>query len=398
MKNIIIITTLAVTFLLASFASADTVNMNVSVNGTANLNISVNADDTLARQMISQANSEINNTQTDVYGTITGSGPKDLILEEISRGYGNPVNVSEGLDNIKEICADSYLQQYLSQISSLPPLEFVNYLKGLGYDDEAHVNFIWTMCQQEYVNQHQGQWLADKEGVNPENLVDIFRNAVDWLNGRGEYVISQSREIATILSSYFASQKDLWVLSNKVKQQDIRIEALERTMEKMASEEYCQIKLDLMKEYNLTGVKCGTNSTMYWNAEKAGFYNYDTISYTTCTEDWTCTDWSECVNGIQGRYCADNNKCGTFDSKPVVVRECKVIEQQQQQSVKALPSEQVQSTKELESEKLQSSQAFPEVFFILVIILACVFLIKIASNLKKRSSDNKITYSVLEVN
>jgi hypothetical protein len=255
------------------------------------------------------------------------------------------------------------------------------------------------MCQQEYVNQHQGQWLADKEGVNPENLVDIFRNAVDWLNGRGEYVISQSREIAMILSSYFASQKDLWVLSNKVKQQDIRIEALERVMEKMASEEYCQVKLDLMKEYNLTGVKCGTNSTMYWNAEKAGFYNYDTISYTTCTESWTCTDWSECVNNIQGRYCADNNKCGTFDSKPVVVRECKIIEQQQQQSVKALPSEQVQSTKELESEKLQSSQVFPEILFISVIILACIFLIKIAFNLKRRSNDNKkITYSVLEVN
>ena len=395
MKNIII-TTLVVTFLLASFVSADTVNMNVSVNGTANLNISVNADDTLARQMISQTNSELNDTQTDVYGTITGSGPKDLILEEIIKGYGNPLNVSEGLDSIKEICADSSLQQYLSQISDLPPLEFVNYLKGLGYDDEAHINFIWTICQQEYVKQHQGQWLSDKEGVQPENLVDIFRSAIDWLSGRGDYVISQAREIAIILSSYFASQKDLWVLSNKVKQQDIRIEALEKAMDEIAPDMYCKAKLDLMKEYNLSGVKCGANSTMYVNAEKVGLDNYDIISYTTCTESWTCTDWSECINNIQGRHCVDNNNCGTFDSKPVVVRECKVIEQQQQQSVQTSPSEQTQDNG-LKSEKLETSQDFPETIFISIIALACIFLIT-TLYLRKRLDSQRITYSILEIN
>jgi len=396
MKNIIIITTLVVTFLLASFVSADTVNMNVSVNGTANLNITVNADDTLARQMINQTSSELNNTQTDVYGTMTGSGPKDLILEEIARGYGNPLNVTEGLDSIKEMCADSYLQQYLSQISSLPPLEFVSYVKGLGYDDEAHINFIWTICQQEYVKQHQGQWSADKSGVQPEGLVDIFRNAIDWLSGRGDYVISQAREIAVILSSYFASQKDLWVLSSKVKQQDIRIEALEKTMDEIAPDMYCKAKLDLMKEYNLSGVTCGANSTMYVNAEKAGFDNYDIISYTTCTESWTCTDWSECINNIQGRHCVDNNNCGTFDSKPVVVRECKVIEQQQQQSVQTPPSEQTQDNG-LKSEKLETSQDFPETIFISIIALACIFLIT-TLYLRKRLDSQRITYSILEVN
>jgi hypothetical protein len=155
-----------------------------------------------------------------------------------------------------------------------------------------------------------------------------------------------------------------------------------------------------MKEYNLSGVKCGVNSTMYMNAEKIGFDNYDIISYSTCTESWTCTDWSECINNIQGRHCVDNNNCGTFDSKPVVVRECKVIEQQQQQLVNALPSEQMQKDSGLESQKLvKSNQVFPEIFFMLAVILTCIFLIKIAFNLKKRSNNNKeTTYSVLDPN
>jgi hypothetical protein len=42
--------------LLSSLASADQVNMNISVNGTSNLNITIDADDTLARQMINQTN------------------------------------------------------------------------------------------------------------------------------------------------------------------------------------------------------------------------------------------------------------------------------------------------------------------------------------------------------
>ncbi|NIM47021.1 MAG: hypothetical protein GTN40_02570, partial [Candidatus Aenigmarchaeota archaeon] len=135
------------TILVVPFVAADVVNMNVSVNGTANLNITVDADDTLARAMI-------NETQTDTYGTMTGSSPKDLVLNEIANAGGNPIPETEGLETINQICNDPSLQRYFSELSNLPPLGFVDYLKALGYDDEAHINFIWTMCQQEYINQH----------------------------------------------------------------------------------------------------------------------------------------------------------------------------------------------------------------------------------------------------
>lgn len=42
----------------------------------------------------------------------------------------------------------------------------------------------------------------------------------------------------------------------------------------------------------------------------------------TCTEDWICTDWTECVNGKQTRTCADVNRCGTTEDKPELMQSC----------------------------------------------------------------------------
>jgi hypothetical protein len=326
MKKIIIL--LISIVLIASLARADTVNMNISVNGTANLNVTVNADDTLARQEISDTQVALNETQSDVYGTMTGSGPKDLILNEIDRGYGNPINGTGSLGSINEICSDAYLQQWLDKISLLPPKEFVDYVKTLGYDDESHINLIWTMCQQKYINQNQAQWSSDTVGMQGTDIFNYFKAVVNWLNTGEVSIYPNVEDVGTLLRNYFATNKDVHTLANKVKELEIRIEALERTMENTSSEEYCQSKIDLMKEYNLTGVRCGINSTIYWNAKKSNFNNYDTIAYTSCTEDWSCSDWSDCVSNLQTRKCVDKNGCGTFDNKPSESRGCMVVQNQ----------------------------------------------------------------------
>lgn len=41
-----------------------------------------------------------------------------------------------------------------------------------------------------------------------------------------------------------------------------------------------------------------------------------------CNERWICTEWSECINGIQTIECYDYNECGTFDFKPPLERNC----------------------------------------------------------------------------
>ncbi len=41
-----------------------------------------------------------------------------------------------------------------------------------------------------------------------------------------------------------------------------------------------------------------------------------------CLEKWICTDWSECIGGMQHRKCKELNYCYTNYSEPDTVREC----------------------------------------------------------------------------
>jgi len=41
-----------------------------------------------------------------------------------------------------------------------------------------------------------------------------------------------------------------------------------------------------------------------------------------CTEDWECTKWSPCNNGVQVRSCEDNNECDTKKKIPIIQQEC----------------------------------------------------------------------------
>ncbi len=41
-----------------------------------------------------------------------------------------------------------------------------------------------------------------------------------------------------------------------------------------------------------------------------------------CVEDWQCTEWSNCTDGIQTRVCEDLNDCETEENKPDESQEC----------------------------------------------------------------------------
>lgn len=82
---------------------------------------------------------------------------------------------------------------------------------------------------------------------------------------------------------------------------------------------------------NFTGL---TNRTYYINATvNDTFGNTDSTSTRTiilsgtalCAPDWHCTDWSECVNGIQIRSCVDFNTCGNISAKPPENQSCGCI-------------------------------------------------------------------------
>jgi len=44
---------------------------------------------------------------------------------------------------------------------------------------------------------------------------------------------------------------------------------------------------------------------------------------TACTEDWECSEWSDC-DGQQTRSCSDNNNCGTIETRPSLTQSCQV--------------------------------------------------------------------------
>lgn len=45
----------------------------------------------------------------------------------------------------------------------------------------------------------------------------------------------------------------------------------------------------------------------------------------TCSENWSCTDWSTCNNGTKTRTCMDANSCGTTSSQPIESETCEVV-------------------------------------------------------------------------
>jgi hypothetical protein len=54
------------------------------------------------------------------------------------------------------------------------------------------------------------------------------------------------------------------------------------------------------------------------------FYTSALSGATDCTENWSCTAWTDCVGGSQTRTCTDSNSCGTVVSKPSESQSCTV--------------------------------------------------------------------------
>ena len=74
--------------------------------------------------------------------------------------------------------------------------------------------------------------------------------------------------------------------------------------------------------------ECCVSEVAYYDKSCASGYRCENnicVAITApCTEDWTCTDWSTCVEGIQTRTCTDRNNCGTIVNKSAETQACEV--------------------------------------------------------------------------
>ena len=53
-----------------------------------------------------------------------------------------------------------------------------------------------------------------------------------------------------------------------------------------------------------------------------------------CEEEWMCTDWGLCEDGIKTRECNDQNKCGTETNKPFGSLPCSTEEVAESEVIK----------------------------------------------------------------
>lgn len=61
----------------------------------------------------------------------------------------------------------------------------------------------------------------------------------------------------------------------------------------------------------------------FWNKITGKTTGNETEETTpTCTESWTCTDWSSCAESHQTRTCTDSENCGTNSSMPTESQSC----------------------------------------------------------------------------
>jgi len=264
-RDLVAIVALLGIILLLPMVKADEVNVEIHVNGTSDINLTIDADDTLAREQIGEL-------QEDVYGTAEHSSPEDIILQTIEdlipeeeEGGTSTQSESESeyMDEIADICNNPIFADYFDTLSSIPPEDFIQHMKDLGYDDVAQIGVIWSMCQSEYISSQRTSWLRDESGIDALAVAGLIGRSVDWLLGINSLASKNEEIIGRKLDSYFASDKDVYYLNMKVNELELRLEALERTMEGIASDAYCQGKLGLMLDYNMRWVRCG--DTQYHN-------------------------------------------------------------------------------------------------------------------------------------
>ena len=68
---------------------------------------------------------------------------------------------------------------------------------------------------------------------------------------------------------------------------------------------------------------CGTTlEHTPWETRDCGEVAPPEDGVVTCTEDWECIDWGECIDGIQTRICIDLNNCNTTLNKPEEMQTC----------------------------------------------------------------------------
>jgi len=113
--------------------------------------------------------------------------------------------------------------------------------------------------------------------ISWQNLMYIFNEVSNYFYRTGTpHPVAVN--LFNSLNSVFVNRADEQAINSKLDNLNMRVLMLERTMEKTNAEAYCEGKISVMKEYNLTWVKCGISSTYYYNVDPKQFGGNDIIA------------------------------------------------------------------------------------------------------------------------
>jgi len=127
--------------------------------------------------------------------------------------------------------------------------------------DNAYMNVDIDMNPSYYntftattINQGGGE-----SGLTIKYLKNNIKAVIDFLVD-GDSVIpyrQEALEIVYHLSRFFATKSEMNTMYQNEMLLHYRILAIERTLEKIAPDEFCESKLEVMRDYNLPGATCG---------------------------------------------------------------------------------------------------------------------------------------------
>ena len=105
-----------------------------------------------------------------------------------------------------------------------------------------------------------------------------------------------------------------------------------------------------------------------------------------CIPDWSCGNWSECLNGNQMRICTDLDDCGTVYLKPETSRECDDESEILEEGMEVKNNKDFFSTITGAVAGVMSSRyAAPSAIFIILVISGLIVIRTVKKNKPKKS-------------
>jgi len=93
----------------------------------------------------------------------------------------------------------------------------------------------------------------------------------------------------------------------------------------------------------------------------------------SCTENWSCSNWGDCTDKAQTRFCTDLNNCKTIQNKPSIVQGCTIEEESEE--IITIPQNFLSRITGAAIGTLGTTGSIVVLIFILLIILGITFIL-----------------------